>query len=365
MPTASKIHSNIAARKVAALDFTAEDVKDYLDLSNLGIVLDERRINQMAAATGMDAVGQALVTTASITTPVQFLQNWLPGFVQVITAARKIDDLIGIMTAGAWEDEEVVQGVMELTGKAVPYGDYTNIPLSSWNANYERRTNIRFEEGMRVGVLEDARASRANINDSGSKREAAAMSLEITRNTIGFSGYNSGLNRTYGFLNDPNLPAYVANPGPVWASATFLQITADIRTAIIAIRAASKDMIDPSTTPLTLAIASGCVDYLSVTSDFGNSVWDWLDESYPNIRVVSAPELDSANGGSSVFYLYADKVNDKSTDGGATWVQIVPAKFKVVGVQQEAKAYVEDYSNATAGVMLKRPYAVVRYTGLT
>jgi len=29
-----------------------------------------------------------------------------------------------------------------------------------------------------------------------------------------------------------------------------------------------------------------------------------------------------------------------------------------------AKAYEEDYSNATAGVLLKRPYAVVRYSGI-
>ena len=39
---------------------------------------------------------QPTVTTASIGTPVQFLQNWLPGFVFVVTAARKIDDIIGL-----------------------------------------------------------------------------------------------------------------------------------------------------------------------------------------------------------------------------------------------------------------------------
>jgi len=33
-------------------------------------------------------------------------------------------------------------------------------------------------------------------------------------------------------------------------------------------------------------------------------------------------------------------------------------------VQQLAKAYEEDYSNATAGVMCKRPYAVTRWSGI-
>jgi hypothetical protein len=35
-----------------------------------------------------------------------------------------------------------------------------------------------------------------------------------------------------------------------------------------------------------------------------------------------------------------------------------------LGVEKRAKSFVEDYANATAGVMCKRPYAVVRFTGL-
>jgi hypothetical protein len=53
-----------------------------------------------------------------------------------------------------------------------------------------------------------------------------------------------------------------------------------------------------------------------------------------------------------------------STDGGKTWIQAVPTKFMVTGVQQLAKAYEEDFTNATAGAMLKRPYAVTRWSGI-
>jgi hypothetical protein len=35
-----------------------------------------------------------------------------------------------------------------------------------------------------------------------------------------------------------------------------------------------------------------------------------------------------------------------------------------LGVEKKSKAYVEDYTNATAGAMCKRPYAVVRYSGV-
>lgn len=363
------IHSQISGRQVRSLaDF---NVNEYQALTRLGIGLDnldQNMVRKMMSGLGMDAL-QPTVTTASIGTPIQFLQNWLPGFVFVITAARKIDELVGIMTTGSWEDEEVVQGILERVGTSVPYGDITNVPLSSWNTNFNTRTVVRFEEGMRVGILEAARSARMRVDDAGMKRESAALALEIIRNTVGFFGYNNGLNLTYGFLNDPNLIGYVTVPvgasaSTLWATKTFLEICRDIRLAVVALRTNSQDTIDPEKSDITLAVATDVVDWLTTTSDFGISVRDWLRQAYPRIRVVSAPQLNLANGGANVFYLYADKVEDMSTDGGLTWIQPVPAKFQVLGVQQLAKAYEEDYSNATAGCMLKRPFAVVRYSGI-
>lgn len=376
---ASQVHSFIGPRRFTAddkgaLDMAAlgMDVAEYKSLERLGIGIDGPlggQVREMARALAADSI-QALTTVASINTPVQFLQNWLPGFVMVITAARKIDELVGMATIGSWEDEEIVQGIMELTGTAVPYGDYTNVPLSSWNVNFEIRNVVRFEEGNFVGRLEEARAARMRVNSGESKREASAEVLEIQRNGIGFFGYNDGANKTYGFLNDPNLPAYITvadsgtNSSTLWSQKTFLEICADIRTAIVQLRTQSKDRIDPESLQLTLALPTDAVDYLSVTSDFGISVREWMKEAYPKIRVVSAPELNQANSGDNVLYLYAERVPDNSTDGGATFIQVVPAKFMVVGVAKTAKGSEEDYSNATAGLMLKRPYAVVRYTGI-
>lgn len=362
-------HSYIPARQVRALEgFKAEQ---YKSLAKIGIGMDERAVRRLMAGElakramfGMDAI-QPTVTTGSIGTPVQFLQNWLPGFVFVITGARNIDDLIGIQIAGRWEDEQIVQGILERTGYTSVYGDYTNVPFSSWNTNFNYRTIVRFEEGMKVGALDAARAAAMQVDDAGMKREAAALALEIIRNTVGFSGFNAGNNNTYGFLNDPGLGSYVQVPagvaGRTWSVKTFLEICKDIRTAIVALRTQSQDTIDPSKVDLTLAVASNSVDWLSTTSDFGISVSDWLKTAYPRIRVVSAPQLNNANSNDNVFYLYADKIDDMSTDGGRVWIQPVPSKFQVLGVQQLAKAYEEDFSNATAGAMCKRPYAVVRY----
>ena len=361
----SQIVTSLSGRNIKPLENF--DVKGYRDLNRLGIHMDPNSVKTMAAY-AMDAI-QPTVTTASVTTPVQFLQNWLPGFVFVITGARKIDDLIGLQITGAPEDEQIVQGVLERTGTSIPYSDYTNVPLSSWNTNFVTRTVVRFEEGMKVGNLEAARAARMNVNDSGMKRESCALALEIQRNLIGFYGFNSGANNTYGFLNDPGLGSYVlvangALASPLWSKKTFLEIQKDILTAVVALRTQSQDIIDPEKVDITLAVATDAVDWLATTSDFGISVREWMRQAYPRIRVESAPQLNNANASQNVFYMYADKIQDMSTDGGATWIQAVPGKFIVQGVQQLAKAYEEDYSNATAGAMCKRPYAVVRYYGI-
>lgn len=360
--------SYISPRQVGAVQMSADDVADFAALSQLGINFGSKDVAKMAAFAMDNQQGD--VTQPSMTTPVQFLQNWLPGFVKVITAARKADELMGITTTGSWEDEEIVQGILEPIGDATPYGDYTNVPLSSWNTNFIRRTVIRFEKGLKVGMLEEARAARIRISSSAEKRASAALSLEIQRNLVGFNGFNNGSNLTYGFLNDPGLPAYVtvAASGTagstLWSQKTFLEIVADIRVAAAQLQTQSQDTINPESAMLTLALPTDSYQYLSVTSDFGISVRDWLSKTYPLLRVVSAPQLNYANGGANVFYLYAEQVEDGASDDSRTWVQVVPAKFQALGVEKQAKAYVEDYANATAGALLKRPYAVVRYSGI-
>lgn len=344
-------------------NFAVDSIDDVLALEQIGICMDEKVLGE-----AMDALTPTL-TPASLGVPIQFLQSWMTGFVKILTAPRLIDEITGISTMGNWEDETVVQGSLERTGRALIYDDYTNIPLSSYNLAYVTRNIIRFEEGMLVGRLAAARAARVNVDEAAIKRDAAAMALDIARNDVGFLGFNNGLNNTYGFLNDPNLPAYItvavgASASTLWSTKTYLEITKDLRAAIQQLRTQTQGLVDPKRMQLTLVLPTDVVDYLSVTSDFGNSVQEWLNENYPEIRIISAPQLNNANGGANVFYLFADSIPEQSTDDGRTFTQIVPTRFMLLGVEQRAKGYLEDYSNATAGIMTKRPFAVVRYTGI-
>lgn len=376
------VHSSLPGRGWKPFEIKPEDVAEYNALRQIGIGFDHSYIAeianalQLAATMDSNDVGIAptpgnIQSTAAIPSLVQFLQAWMPGFVNFITAARKIDDLIGMDTIGSWEDEQIVQGMLEPTGNAIPYGDYNNIPLSSWNVNFEWRTVVRFEMGILVGLLEEARAARIRVSSSGEKRAQAGRALDIQRNRVGFYGYNDGAGRTYGFLNDPSLPAYqsVANGAtsgtPTWNTKTFNDITADIRLGLYQLEVNSQDTIDVEKTPITMAIPMGKNQFLTVTQSVGGiSVREWIRMNYPNLRVVTAPELTDANGGATAMYFYAERIEDGSSDGGKVFVQVVPSKFQALGVEKRAKSYVEDYANATAGVMCKRPYAVARFTGL-
>jgi len=378
----SPIHSSLSGRNWKPIEVTEADVVEYNALKQIGIGFDQSYIAelvqavQMAAAMDSNDVGVLPVpgqiqTTAAIPALVQFLQAWMPGFVNFITAARKIDELIGMTTIGSWEDEQIVQGMLEPTGNAVPYGDYTNIPLSSWNVNFEWRTVVRFEMGILVGLLEEARAARMRVSSSGVKRGQAGRALDIQRNRVGFYGFNDGAGRTYGFLNDPSLPAYVTLPNgatsgtTTWNTKTFNDITADIRLGMYTLEVQSMGNIDVEKTAITMAIPVGKNQFLTITQSVGGiSVREWIRENYPNLRIVTAPELADANGGQTSMYFYAESVDDGSSDDSKVFIQVVPSKFQALGVEKRAKAYVEDYANATAGVMCKRPYLVARFTGL-
>ena len=378
----SVTHSSLSGRKWKPIEVKVEDVAEYNALRQVGIGFDQSYMAELAQAVQMSMtmdnndvgilpVPGSMQSAAAIPALVQFLQSWMPGFVNFISAARKIDELIGMNTVGSWEDEQIVQGMLEPSGNAVPYGDYNNIPFASWGVNFEWRTVVRFEMGILVGLLEEARAARMRVSSSGEKRGHAGRALDIQRNRVGFYGYNDGAGRTYGFLNDPSLPAYQTLPNgatsgtPTWNTKTFNDITADIRLALYTLQVQSMDTIDVEVTPITMAIPMGKQQFLTVTQSVGGiSVREWIRENYPNLRIVTAPELVDANGGASAMYVFAESIADGSSDDGKVFIQVVPSKFQALGVEKRAKSYVEDYANATAGVMCKRPFAVVRYTGL-
>lgn len=331
-------------------------------LRSLGINWDEGAMREFKAF-ATDAAPNLQTTPANMT-PVQFLQFWIPEMVEVITAARDADAIMGRDIAGSWEDEEIVQGVIEYTGQARPYGDKTNLNLADFNINYETRTIVRFEQDVEVGKLEAARAAKARVDAQGSKRYAASLSLAINANDIAFYGYNAGTNKTYGMLNSPDLPAYEtladgSAGASEWNQKTYNEIVADIKTLFSTLRVQTGNNFKPESDDSVLALPVSVIDALQTVNPLGtNSVWDWLGKTYPRCRVVSAIQLDGANGGENVAYLFAERLGNTKVLN-----QYMQDALRLIGVEQKAKGVLESYSNATAGFFLRVPVGVVRATG--
>lgn len=330
--------------------------------------LDAADFKKLGFEIALDAV-QPSQSTPSFTTLYQNLQTFLPGQVLVMTAARKIDEITGMSIVGQFSDESIVQQYIERSAMPQLYDDFAGTPFSNYNVNVVFRNVIRFNEGIRVGVMEAERAARQNVSADMWKREAAMLGLEIQRNQVGFVGY-SGVPNIFGLLNDPNLPSYTtvatgASGFTSWGKKATNEIISDFITNALNLMNQAQGNISMST-PMTLVLPVGYEAYLTTpNANSSISVMEWLKGSYPNVRVVTAPQFLGANGGQNVGYLFADRVEDLgSTDGGQTFMQLVPTRFRVLGVQTLDKGYQESYANATAGVFCKRPFAVVRFTGI-
>lgn len=344
-----------------ALDSGTKDAT----LRKLGIGISDKVIADYKRAYAADAALPPSITTPSISSPVQFLQWINPEIVEIATVPTDSDEIIGRTTAGTFADEEIVQPFVEHVGQARPYGDLANPRLASWNTNFEARTIVRFEESIEVGILEEERAAKMHLSSAKEKRSAAATALEIERNLVAYNGFSDGANRTYGLLNDPNLPAYVsaasneAGTSTEWADKNFLELQADLLSMIAGLQNNSKGLFNPKTKRSTLIVSLESEQWLNKTSEYGVSAYKWLKDTYPMLEVKATPFLNGANGGSNVAYLVAEGINGKKVIE-----QYVPEVLRFLGVFNKGKSYEEFFANATAGVMVRQPIGVYRLSGI-
>lgn len=374
--TAEKARGLSAAlrEKIRSGAIALDSVANVADLKKLGLHISGHTIDTYQRAYGMDAAVTIPGLQGNVPVLAQFLQSWLPGQVEYATRANMADELFGVTTAGNWEDAEVIQEILRLTGHAELYGDFNNVPVNaSWDVEHEIRGVVRFEEGLTVGELEAARAGRIGINSADTKRRAAQEALDHSRNIVAFSGFNMGDDRPiYGFLNDPSLPGYVTVPNgaagtPQWNTKTRNEIIKDLLTGFAALRSQSKQRIDPQRDRVTIGVASDKIDYLNTPDNgsmTGETAYDWLKANYPNATAVPIWELNDVNAGQDAFVMWADTVGDTGSDGGGSMAQIVQSRLRVLGIDTSCKVITEDFSNATSGIMVKRPYAFYRASSI-
>ena len=344
-----------SGRKLSERGALALDSKQARTLS--GDQLRQLGISMDSALAGSAQSGGAI--------SMSMLETMLPGVVRVSTAVRLIDEIAGVRRVGRWEDERIGLRVATPVAKAELYGDVSNIPLASYGTSLEYRHVVRFEQGFQVGKLEDARQSLEGYNAAEEKRASVIESLSMAKNRLGFYGFNGGTNLTYGLLNDPSLPAYRTSTAS-WTAATWAQVIGDLQRMISAIELQSAGRFQDNMN-VTLVLPLGyraVLNKVNPVSATGETVRTWLDAQLPNIRYIFAPEFVGANASANVAYMFIENMSGSDDAGGATISQLVPEEYRVLGSENRIKGYIEDATNAVAGILIERPWAFTRMTGV-
>ena len=306
----------------------------------------------------------------------QFLQNWLPGAVRMFTAPRRAEELLGFVQAGDFADETIVARFIEMFGYTQTYGDLNEVPKAGYNAEYQSRQIVRFQGGVQSDRLESQRMAKIGVSDIDEKRASLARAFAITENLVSFNGF-TGV-KTYGLLNDPNLPSYVAvastgtGSSPLWSTKTTALRWADVLASVQALFTQTKTSFDPTKDEFTWAISTPTkmqlADFMVVGgTSLSVSLGDYIKQQYPNIRIITIPEFDGANGGTNVWYMYIEsKVDgDTSTDDGKAVVNIIQQRmFQLSALPTASGGVLEGYASAQAGVFVKRPILFYRASSM-
>ena len=346
-----------------ALDEAPDNLRTMENLELLGVSFDA---NSPGVKYVMDAMPTQGVTAPTAQVPVQFLQHWMNKIITVVTQATTADEFLGRSTYGEWYQESVVLRLRELTGSVRPYGDHAQAPLARYNYNQEDRTIVRFAQGILTGALEEARLAAMGQKASAYESDRAALGLafKLNTNAVAFYGYNLGVNKTYGILNDPNLLPYEAVPAnkdgnTEWSNKNFYDIVTDLNTAVAALQKQCGGNFIPSKHAFKLGLALSCDQFLNQVNQYGISVRKYIADTWPKCEIVVIPEFDGALAGDNVFYLKLEELA-----GSPVAEQIVPAAVRLVGSVPRASGMYELYTDATAGTFVEQPLGIVRFFGI-
>ena len=281
-----------------------------------------------------------------------------PRVVEVLTAKRNYRAIAPEVKNGDWTTAFTQFRALELTGTVTPYQDYDANGQANVNVNYPTRQQYRFQTTLRVGDLEQDMNAAARIDLFAEKQRAAAVLLEISFNKYAFYGV-AGLN-VYGLLNDPNLNADLTPTtgaaGNTWTLKTADEIMADFAKMYSTLYQRSNGWIDGNTRT-KLVVPPASLAELNKVNVFGTSVKKMLADTYPNMEILTAPEMVGASG--NLAMIRADEIEGQPTvEFGYT------EKYKAHSIIRESSSMHQKISAGTYGAIVYYPFAIVTMLGV-
>ena len=281
-----------------------------------------------------------------------------PRVIEVLTAKRNYRAIAPEVKNGDWSTAFTQFRCLELTGNVTPYQDYDANGQANVNTNFPTRQQYRFQTTLRVGDLEQDVNANARIDLFAEKQRAAAVLLEISFNKYAFYGVE-GLN-IYGLLNDPNLNSDLTPTtgaaGNTWTLKTADEIMSDFAKMYAKLYERSNGWIDGNTRT-KLVIAPAALAELNKVNAFGASVKKMLADTYPQMEIISAPEMVTGSG--NLAMILADEI-----EGQPTVEFGYSEKYKAHSIIRESSSMHQKISAGTYGAIVYMPFAIVTMLGV-
>lgn len=317
---------------------------------------------QMRALVFKDAL--PTLTPNNIGVPANILTQTMTQSVEIITQKRSAEEIVGAKTKLMDFAQEKGQfPIKERTATTTPYNDFGDAEYSGLNVNWEDVNNYRFSTSLVYGDLQVEQYAEAKINYVNEITTGASEAIAIEFNRIGFNGYiKDGNFIVHGMLNTPQLKPY-ETIAKTWDQASFEEIKADITNILAILTKQSGGRVNASKDKIRISIPDNKLVYLRTTStNLGVSLMSLLNQSFPNVEWVGAPELREAyTGNKDVMIVIAENMAGGVKETGCLGFSEL---LRMSRLEQKTTAVVQKMSAGSNGATFFKPMFVVRAQGL-
>lgn len=282
----------------------------------------------------------------------QFFQFWFPDTVRALYRGRSAKQVYGVDQVGDWTTEQVVQPKLELTGDMALYDDFSRPPLTSYNLGWATLDTVRFEVGVEVTKLEEARAAGMRQNAYQLKKEAIILKNDIFMNKVfwdGFADLGNNRKRVYGILQSIG----EANNMPIDILAAEVDdVQKEMARWVQNLTNNLAGNFDPTRDAIVFNLPLAWQSVMIKTTEYGWSVSDWLKKQYPNVEIRYSVELEDL---AIVFAPMVDGVGKKTVS------LLQTSALRLIGAVPTQKGMQECYSSSVAGALVACPAAIACY----
>lgn len=300
----------------------------------------------------------ALFTAPNGGVPALFTTYIDPQTIKVVYAPQMAGEFYGEQQKGSWVTDTLQFPITEIAGTVSSYGDFNQNGMATANANWVSRQTFHFQTHNIWGEREMERYAEARVDWAASINYASSELLARAHNNAGFYGV-SGL-KIYGGLNDPALPAAVspttkAAGGYTWAVGTTIEIYNDFVKLYTQLQTQLPALVNMSS-KMRFGVPNTLEPYLARTNDFGKTVREIIEQSFPNVEFYTIPQFVTASG--NVLQLRLDEVQGQPVSTYA-----FTEKMRLHPVIPLESGWKQKKSGGTAGTIIQMPAAFAQMLG--